>query len=216
MFLGADTVCLLPDFIENNRTRRELELSFGNTSDDVDEFKRFIIKAFKPLLDYLEALLRSPIDESMHGVLSKVNFENVTQAWNSILQRRDRDPKGTLTAARSLLETVCKAILDEEKQPYANEDLPKLYGKVASVLNLAPSKHDEEIFKKILGGCTTVVEGLGTLRNRLGDAHGRGNRLAAKPAPRHAALSANLAGSMAMFLIETWQSRKSQGKTAKR
>jgi Abortive infection C-terminus len=72
----------------------------------------------------------------------------------------------------------------------------------------ATSQHSETIFKQILGGCTAVVEGLGALRNKLGDSHGKGpNR--AKPYTRHAELAVNLAGSMATFLIETWEHRKS-------
>ncbi len=40
-------------------------------------------------------------------------------------------------------------------------------------LNLAPEQHHEDLFKRILGGCQTVVTGLGTLRNKMSDAHGR-------------------------------------------
>jgi hypothetical protein len=48
------------------------------------------------------------------------------------------------------------------------------------------------------------VNGLGTLRNKLGDAHGRppGH---GRPGARHATLAVNLAGAMAMFLVETFQ-----------
>jgi len=73
-------------------------------------------------------------------------------------------------------------------------------------LNLAPSQHTAVVFKQILGGCQCVVEGLGTLRNRLSDAHGKG-RTAVRPASRHAGLAVNLAGAMASFLIETWGTR---------
>ena len=45
------------------------------------------------------------------------------------------------------------------------------------------------------------------MRNKLGDAHGKGKK-AVKPAARHAALAVNLAGAMAMFLVETWSSRR--------
>lgn len=76
-------------------------------------------------------------------------------------------------------------------------------------LQLAPSQHAEDDFKRILGGCTSVVEGLGGLRNRLGDAHGSGKKQR-KPSARHAALAVNLAGGMAVFLVETWDSRKAQ------
>jgi hypothetical protein len=85
-------------------------------------------------------------------------------------------------------------------------------------LKLAPDDHSEQVFKQILGSCQQVVEQLGALRNKLGDAHG--GRRKAKPASRHAELAVNLAGSMATFLVSTWEARKANearltsGKTA--
>jgi len=103
---------------------------------------------------------------------------------------------------------VCKHVLDELGQTYpCDADIPKLYRLVSEQLNLAPSQHSEDAFKRILGGCTSVVEGLGTLRNRLGDAHGGGPRQV-RPAPRHAELAVNLAGTMAMFIVATWETRR--------
>jgi hypothetical protein len=63
------------------------------------------------------------------------------------------------------------------------------------------------VFKQILGGCTAVVEGLGSLRNRLSDSHGKG-KAPVKPATRHAELAVNLAGATATFLVATWKVRK--------
>ncbi|MDF9620567.1 abortive infection family protein [Pseudomonas entomophila] len=48
-----------------------------------------------------------------------------------------------------------------------------------------------------------------SLRNRLSDAHGKGKN-AAKASPRHAELAVNPAGSMAMFLLTTWESQCGQ------
>jgi Abortive infection C-terminus len=45
------------------------------------------------------------------------------------------------------------------------------------------------------------------MRNKLSDAHGRGRR-PVRPGARHAALAVNLAGTMATFLIETWNERQ--------
>jgi hypothetical protein len=110
--------------------------------------------------------------------------------------------------ARSLLESVCKSILDEAGKVYTERnDLPKLYHMTAEVLHLAPSQHQEEVFRVILGGCQSVVNGLGTLRNKLGDSHGKGSN-PVKPSARHASLAVNLAGAMATFLVETWQHRQ--------
>jgi hypothetical protein len=109
-----------------------------------------------------------------------------------------------------LLETVCKRILDDLKISYTNkEDLPKLYSLTASALNLAPDQHSEEAIKAILGGAMTVVNGIGTLRNRLGDSHGRGGK-PVRPAARHASLAVNMAGALATFLVETHIERKVQ------
>lgn len=52
-----------------------------------------------------------------------------------------------------------------------------------------------------------MVNGLGTLRNRLGDAHGQGAKTV-RPAPRHAELAVNLAGSVALFLVATFKEQK--------
>ncbi|WP_458437716.1 abortive infection family protein [Methylorubrum extorquens] len=73
---------------------------------------------------------------------------------------------------------------------------------------LAPDDHTEQVFKQILGSCQSVVESLGSLRNKLSDAHSPGPKRA-RPQPRHAELAVNLAGAMATFLVATWQTRRS-------
>ncbi len=132
-------------------------------------------------------------------------------AWQKALVRRASDPEGAITAAKTLLETVCKHVIDEAGQGYGeNDDLPKLYATAAECLQLAPTQHTEKVFKSILGNCQSIVGNLANLRNRLGDSHGQGKRYV-KPVARHAELAVNLAGSVAMFLIATWNARKSTG-----
>jgi hypothetical protein len=116
-------------------------------------------------------------------------------------------PLGTVRpsrAARTLLETVCKHILEKTGAGYSDkDDLPTLYRATAAQLNIAPSQHTEDIFKQILGGITSVVAGLGALRNRISDSHGQGPK-PVRPLPRHAQLGVNLSGALATYLIETW------------
>jgi hypothetical protein len=163
-----------------------------------------IYEAFAPLLDVLEGN-EHPADQATTEALSSLDAEHVVKAWEKALNRRATDPEGAITAARTLLETVCKLILDDLEVEYADDDLPKLYGKVAGALRLAPSDYTEDAFKQI-GGCWSVVNGLGTLRNRLSDSHGQGAK-PVRPAPRHAELAVNLAGGMASFLVATWDAR---------
>ena len=70
------------------------------------------------------------------------------------------------------------------------------------------SQHSEEPIKAILGGIMNLVNGIGTLRNRLSDSHGRGGRLPVRPSPRHASLAVNAAGAVASFLVETHQEKQ--------
>lgn len=164
----------------------------------------FLREQFEPLLDHLERSASSPLDADVSFSASSLDAASVTAAWTKAMTRRATDPEGAITAARSLLESVCKTILEDRGAAYDDrkDDLPKLYGRVSKELRLAPSDHTEEQFKAILGGCTTVVNGLGSVRNRASDAHGSG-RKSYRPAARHAALAVNLAGAMALFLIET-------------
>ena len=98
-------------------------------------------------------------------------------------------------------------MLDETETSYTDrDDLPALYRAVSMQLQIAPSQHTEETFKRILGGATSVVEGLGSLRNKIGDAHGQGKQ-PVRPTARHAQLAVNLAGTMATFIVETWAAK---------
>jgi hypothetical protein len=149
-----------------------------------------------------------PADELISQALISFNESDVHHAWQKALIRRVSDPEGAITAAKTLLETVCKHIIDETRGTYGdNDDLPKLYATAATALNLAPSQHTEIIFKSILGNCQSIVGNLAALRNKLSDAHGQGKRHV-KPTARHAELAVNLAGSTAMFLVSTLDARK--------
>lgn len=171
------------------------------------ERRNLIWAGFSPLRQHLEFDQSSPANETSLIAITNLNAEHVSELWQKALDRREIDPEGAITAARTLLESVCKTILDDLKVDYGtNPDLPKLWSIVAEQLNLAPSQHSEAVFKQILGSCQSIVNSLGAIRNKVGDSHGQG-RLPIKPKPRHAELAINLAGSMSAFLVSTWKER---------
>lgn len=175
--------------------------------DTYESRRRFLREEFDPLLTALESFEAFPLDDLVSGEAETLNSASILDAWKKALDRRTSDPEGAITAARTLLESVCKTILDDLALSYRDrDDLPKLYRNVAKALAVAPEDHTEERIKRILGGCTTAVEGLGSLRNRSGDAHGRG-RSTYKLSARHASLAVNLAGTAAIFLMQTFEDR---------
>lgn len=173
-----------------------------------DERRDFIWRSFDPLFARIEGDTGTPADADIAGTLSNLSPEAVADVWRTALQRRSTDPDGAITVARTVLETVCKHILTDLNVPCdEGDDMPKLYGLTSAALSLAPDQYTEQVFKQILGGCKTVVDGLAALRNRLSDAHGRGPTRG-KPSARHAELAVNLAGATATFLVQTWMSRR--------
>jgi hypothetical protein len=199
---------LLPSFVRASRDLDHFWSYIKGQSPHWEPRRVHVRNAMTPLFDHLEGANRAPVDPIVSDVLEDFDAEGVHKVWRKALERRHTDPEGAITSARTLLETVCKRVLDEIETEYADkDDLPALYKAVASKLKIAPSQHTEETFKRILGGAVSVVEGLGSLRNKIGDAHGHGKR-AVRPSAHHAQLAVNLAGTMATFIVETWNERR--------
>jgi hypothetical protein len=196
---------LLPDFIKTNRSIGQFWQYIKFKFPTYAERRKFIWDEFTPVLDYVEGKKSSIAEKSITDKIDKFNQSYINAEWLKALERKADDPEGAITTARTLLETTCKFILDNLGVTYKDDiELPKLYRLTAENLNLAPDQHTEQIFKQILGGCQSVVEGLGALRNKLSDSHGKRSSQI-KPTSRHAELAVNLSGTMTTFLLETYQ-----------
>lgn len=202
---NPNTKPLVPDWV---RTKRNLghfwqfiKRKFGTYAERRD----FIWTEFSPLLEYLEQGDKTPHKASIEESLDTLSSEYVSFNWQKAMRRIKDDPEGAITISRTLIEAVLKHILEEIDVEYPdNPDLHELYKIVAEELNLTSEQHEEKVFKQILGSCSGLVSGLGSLRNSLGDAHGKGAK-SYSPGPRHAELAVNLSGSMCMFLIKTFK-----------
>ncbi|MGR9238040.1 abortive infection family protein [Rhizobium leguminosarum] len=122
------------------------------------------------------------------------------------------DPEDAITAACSLVESVCRSILVELKVEFPTKlDLAGVYKAVREPLGLSPTKEGvaDEIsadVRAVLSGLVNAVQGIGALRTHAGDAHGR-ERGFKRVDPRIARLAIHSASAVAAFLIETWQLR---------
>lgn len=199
---------LLPDFVLARRNLSQFWGFIKNKFGTYAERREFIWEKFSVLLNFIEKENKNSISESLSNK-NLVNFgaNTIHQEIQKGLKRVKIDPEGTITLAKTILESTCKFIADKKAIKYDDStDLSVIYKSIAKELNLSPDQHNENIFKQILGGCSGIVNGLGMLRNRFGDDHGKGLSKI-KPAPRHAELAVNLAGTMALFLIDTYKSQ---------
>ncbi|KZK76641.1 hypothetical protein PsW64_04800 [Pseudovibrio sp. W64] len=206
-FMADPFLCnLLPSFVRSCPTLPAFWSYIQGKAEKYAERRKIINEGFIPLMEFLEGRNIAPSDKLASETLETFDVEGVHSVWSKAIARRNSDPEGAITVARTLLETVTKRILDECDETYSDrDDLPKLYAKVAKTLNLGPSQHSEEPIKTIMGSAMNLVSGIGTLRNRLSDSHGRGGKWPDKPSPRHASLAVNTAGAIATFLVETYQ-----------
>jgi integrase len=136
------------------------------------------------------------------------NSSYMQEVWAKALARRESDPEGAVTTARTLLESVCKHILDAANKEFRQgASLPELYKLTAEVLEIAPTEQIEPIFKSLFGACAEVIANIGRLRNELSDSHGRGP-FGQMPDWRHAELAVHLSGAMATYLAAAWKGRQ--------
>jgi len=191
---------LLPEWVKTKRTIDQFWTFIKGRFSTYQERRDFLWSEFSPLLNYLEKKTVSPLEVNI--VFDEAHIHS---QWQKALDRKQTDVDGAITIARTLLESTLKHILDELNIKFNDgADLPDLYKEVAKTLKLAPEQHHEQIFKQILGGASSIVTGLGALRNKLGDAHGKSKK-AIKPSERHSELAVNLAGIMATFLFKTFK-----------
>jgi len=176
-------------------------LSESKGSAIPEDMRKIEIIESKPIFNLMNQ--SSPIEQEI--IFDEIHIH---KQWEKALERKKTDPEGAITTARTLIESILKHILDEKKIAYnENTDLSELYKEVAKSLNLAPEQHQEQIFKQILGGANGIISGLGSLRNKLGDAHGK-SKTNIKPKERHGELAVNLAGTMALFLYKTYKEQE--------
>jgi hypothetical protein len=166
----ATTSSLVPKFVRAAQDTSALWAFLKDVSPKWEPRRRFVREQFAPLIEQLESG-DALADLVISDAITSFDAEGIKDAWNKALARREADPAGAITAARTLLETVCKHILEDEngKQAYGtNDDLPKLYNQAAKLLNIAPSQHSEEAFKRILGGASVLSRELVLYGIRLG------------------------------------------------
>jgi hypothetical protein len=95
---------------------------------------------------------------------------------NTMTYSIHKDTDLAIGTAKELLETTCKSIL-RQKSGIINSDwtLPQLLKATTNSLDFANKKASdpEKAIKQILSGITSIVQGVGELRNGYGTGHGK-------------------------------------------
>ena len=151
-----------------------------------------------------------PSSRALEEVLRDRDLGGVEVEFSRALGLLLVDPAAAVTAACAIVEAICKVYIQDENLPLPSEQsLKPLWKVVQGDLGLDPAQVADDDLKRILSGLTSVLDGLGALRTHAGSAHGRGRRPYSLET-RHARLAVHSAHSLALFAIESWESRKSK------
>lgn len=125
----------------------------------------------------------------------------------------ESDPALAIGTAKDLVESCCKAILEELGEAVGkSDDLPTLSKKMCKNLGLVPEgvpkeAKGAETVKIILSNLSSITKGIAELRGLYGSGHGRdGKHIGLEP--RHARLAASCAIAFVDFATETFVKRK--------
>ena len=150
---------------------------------------------------------------SLKAILEARDLAAVEVEFQRAIETVESDPPAGVTAACSLIEALCKVYIEDEgRELPTKETIKDLWKIVSQHLGLNPGTIVGQDLIRILSGLTSVIDGIGALRTHAGSAHGHGRETDILE-PRHARLAIHAAHTLATFVIEAWESRKSNGNT---
>ncbi len=149
---------------------------------------------------------------SLKEMLESRDFIAIDSEFQRAIESVESDPPSGITAACSIIESLCKVYIEDEdlKMP-AKQNIKNLWKVVSKNLGFDPGELADQDITRILSGLTSVVDGIGALRTHTSSAHGRG-RKTYRLEPRHARLAVHAAHTLVLFVLETWEAQKEKGR----
>ena len=138
------------------------------------------------------------------------DFASIENEFNRALETVEAKPREAISAASNILESVCKVIIEDEKlEMPSKQDLQGVWGVVRKYLGIDPSSIQDRDLQQILSGVISVVTGIGALRTHASSAHGAGSKIY-RIEPRHARLAVHSSHTIALYVLESWEKKKSK------
>lgn len=182
----------------------------SSRTTSIQSYRQSVLDFFKPLRSQLAEMKGRGDLEIKERQYANLRDPAAIRELLTRLQRiTQSDPPLAIGTAKELVESTSKAVLQERGQEVADkDDLPTLVKRAQEAIGLHPGSihpgpDSTGAIKRILGGLTSIVIGLGELRNRgYGTGHGpKGERVGLRP--RHAQLAVNAAVTWCGIMLDT-------------
>lgn len=192
------------------------EFSKKNAAATLDSLLRCVRRDGFDWVDGHLVSARNPIQlHDIHDTITSINAPELARQLTRLREAVDEDPGLAIGTAKEMLETTCKAVLEDQGIAFdTGWNLPKLLKATQRELKLLPDDIPQAIrgadtMKRLLNSLGQIGHGLAELRNFYGSGHGRSPG-AKGLSPRHARLAVGAVATLVQFLFDTHQERKSQ------
>ena len=153
-----------------------------------------------------------PASKSLEDLIRGRNMAALDDEFGRALRTVESNPRDAVSAACSILESVCKIYIESESLTApSKQDLQGVWSVVRKDLGLDPGAVESDDLKAILSGLLAIASGIGALRTHASSAHGAGTK-PYRLQPRHARLAVHAAHTLTAFLIESWDEKKHRNK----
>jgi Abortive infection C-terminus len=137
------------------------------------------------------------------------NITALSVEFERAASKADKEPREAVSAAANILESLFKHYIEAQKLNMPSKQvLGDLWNVVRKDLGFDPSQVSDDDLRGILAGLIQVVQGLAAFRTHASSAHGAGSK-SYRLAPRHSRLAIHSAHTVALFVLESWDKKKS-------
>lgn len=199
---------------ESSEVNKMIQIFNDNLKEDNFELVERTRISNKPIfVGRLKITGKDSIQNKGRYLKKILTADYVSQQINLMESSIENSPHISIGLAKELIETSCKSIFNERDESYhINWDLPKLMKETTKLLKLTPDDIPNEAkaassIKQILGSLSSVVQGIGEVRNEYGSGHGKDGKFKGLQ-PRHAKLAVGAASTLAIYLLETHKLKK--------
>jgi len=148
--------------------------------------------------------------KTLEDIIRHLDSTSINEEFDRALRNVEANPKEAVSAACNLLESICRVYIEDQGLILpSKQDLQPLWSTVRKDLGFDPSIVEDQDLQKILSGLISTVDGIGALRTHASTAHGAG-RKSYKIEPRHARLAIHAAHTVSVFILESWESKKTR------
>jgi hypothetical protein len=159
-------------------------------------------------------LVEHSVDALITSMLRGQPIDTIQREWDRAKLSVVSDSADALTAASSMIEATYKFILHDMRHSLpSNQEMRGLSKTVHPLLHISPDQEADEDFRALFQGTISIAQSVGSLRTKIGDAHGA-SPTRGQPLARHARLAVNVAGAVCIFLLETYQEMKTGASTS--